>query len=144
VGHALHVDTIAGAGIPPSAALSPGIPSSAGDPNAPPTQSGCRHPNIAHPGSSWAAGRPAAVGVAFAAAVAHHGHSAIAAATAVLVSVPRTLDAITRLICLSTMLTNQQRHFRRIKGVSSQGPPQFRARSSMLLANPLGNTVFDG
>ena len=34
--------TIAGAGIPPSAALSPGIPSSGGDSNAPPAQSGCR------------------------------------------------------------------------------------------------------
>jgi len=48
--------TIAGAGIPPSAALSPGIPSSATGPHAPPPHSGCRHPNASHPGSAWTAG----------------------------------------------------------------------------------------
>jgi hypothetical protein len=46
--------TIAGAGIPPSAALSPGMPSSGGFSNRPPAQAGCRHPNHSHAGSSWA------------------------------------------------------------------------------------------
>jgi hypothetical protein len=46
--------TIAGAGMPPAAALSPGIPSSGGESNAPSAQSGCRHPNNAHAGSSCA------------------------------------------------------------------------------------------
>ena len=82
--------TIAGAGIPPSAALSPGIPSSAGDSNAPPAQSGCRHPNISHPGSAFA-GTVAPITAT----------PAIAAATAVLVSVPRTPDPIAQLICRS-------------------------------------------
>ncbi len=100
--------TIAGAGIPPSAALSPGIPSSGDDSNAPPAQSGCRHPNISHPGSSWTKrgrtgtgtpGRPAPAGVAFAETGAPiMATPATAAAAAVLVSVPRTLDAITQLI----------------------------------------------
>jgi hypothetical protein len=88
--------TIAGAGIPPPAASSPGIPSSAGESNAPPAQSGCRHPNISHPGSFWTAG------VAFEGAVAPITPTpAIAAATAVLVSLPRSPDAITHLICRS-------------------------------------------
>jgi hypothetical protein len=78
--------TIDGAGIPPSAALSPGIPSSGGDSNKPPAQAGCRHPNHSHAGSSW---------TAFAGTDAlMRATPAIAPATTVLASVPRTPEAI--------------------------------------------------
>jgi hypothetical protein len=105
--------TIAGAGIPPSAALSPGIPSSGGDSNAPPAQSGCRHPNISHPGSSWTARGRRGTGtprrpVAIAGTVAPiTATPATAAATAVLVSLPRTPDAITQLIRHSSLWNNR-------------------------------------
>src|ERR1700704_2599774 len=103
----LMFGTIAGAGIPPIAALSPGIPSSGGDSNAPPPQSGCRAPNQSHAGSSWTkAGarggtpsRPAPAGVAFAETVAPiTAIPAIPAATAVLASAPRTPQAVNQLI----------------------------------------------
>jgi hypothetical protein len=106
----LMFGTIAGAGIPPIAALSPGIPSSTGDSNAPPPQSGCRAPNQSHAGSSWTKagarggtpGMPASTGVAFAETVAPiTATPAIPAAAAVLASVPRTPDAITQLVCRS-------------------------------------------
>jgi hypothetical protein len=91
--------TIAGAGIPPIAALSPGIPSSTGESNAPPAQSGCRHPNTSHPGSSWTAsgrsGMGTPRGLAFAGTVAPiMAIPAIAAATAVLVNAPLTSEAV--------------------------------------------------
>jgi hypothetical protein len=85
--------TIAGARIPPSAALLPGIPSSGGDSNAPPAQSGCRHPNTSHPGSSWTAG------IAFAGTVAPiTAIPATAAATAGLISAPRMPEAVIEFI----------------------------------------------
>jgi hypothetical protein len=100
--------TIAGAGIPPSAALSPGIPSSAGDSKAPPAHSGCRHPNISHPGSSVAMGgrrgraapaEPAAAGAALAGTVTPMAAiPAIVAATAVVESLLHNADAVTQVI----------------------------------------------
>jgi hypothetical protein len=77
--------TIAGAGIPPSAALSPGTPSSTGESNAPPAQSGWRHPNTSQPGSSWTAGE-VADGMAFAGTVAPITATPTNAAAIVLVS----------------------------------------------------------
>lgn len=107
----LMFGNIDGAGIPPSAALSPGIPSSAGDSKAPPAQSGCRHPNMSHPGSSVTIGGrrgtdtpggPAAAGVALAGAVTPNMATPVAAAaTAVADSLLRTPDAITKVICSS-------------------------------------------
>jgi hypothetical protein len=79
----LMFGTIAGAGIPPIAALSPGIPSSTGESNAPPAQSGCRAPNQSHAGSAFA-GTVAPITAT----------PAIAAAPAALVSLPCTPDAI--------------------------------------------------
>src|SRR6476660_7895233 len=49
--------TIAGAGTPPSAALSPGVPSSpTGESNAPPAHAGWAHSSDPHAGSSMAIG----------------------------------------------------------------------------------------
>jgi hypothetical protein len=78
---------IDGAGMPPSAALSPGIPSSTGESKAPPAHSGCRAPNQSHAGSAFA-GTVAPITAA----------PAIAAAAAVLVSLRRALVAIDRVI----------------------------------------------
>jgi hypothetical protein len=91
--------TIAGAGIPPMAALSPGIPSSTGESNMPPAQSGCRHPNQSHAGSSWAKAGAAFAGTAAPSTVT----PATPAANAVLTTVPRTPEAINQLIVAPTV-----------------------------------------
>ena len=95
----------------------------------PPAQSGCRHPNVSHPGSSWTAGgrrgtgtpgRPAPACVAFAGTVAPvTATPAIAAATAVLVSVPRTPDAITHTSLLTVEQTSNPavRHSRGLESI---------------------------
>jgi hypothetical protein len=89
--------TIAGAGIPPIAALSPGIPSSTGESNEPPAQRGWRHPNQSHAGSSWTK-----AGAAFSGIVAPSTATpATPAANAVLASLPRTSETVTQLICRS-------------------------------------------
>jgi hypothetical protein len=113
----LVLGTSAGAGIPPSAALSPGIPSSGGDANAPPAHIGCRHPNISHPGSSCAtsdmdtSGRPARGGVVFAATIAPiTAIPPIAVATAVPVSVTRTPEPIAELNVAPSGMTQARKN----------------------------------
>lgn len=88
--------TIDGAGMPPVAALSPGIPSSTGDSNAPPPQSG-RHPSHSHAESSEINEGIALAGTATANAAA----PAIPAANAVLASMPRSPEVVTKLTCRS-------------------------------------------
>ncbi|OBB87122.1 hypothetical protein A5719_14275 [Mycolicibacterium peregrinum] len=91
--------TIAGAGMPPSAALSPGIPSSGVWSYMPPQQAGF-HPSVAHAGSSGLLGESRAAGVRGAAEATDTGVTAPStaipeiAATADLVSRHRTSEVI--------------------------------------------------
>ncbi|WP_131590602.1 hypothetical protein [Mycolicibacterium setense] len=100
--------TIAGAGIPPPAASSPGMPSSGTWSYMPPKQDGF-HPSVAHAGSSGllgskTAGMPGgaeATAAMFAGSTAPNTDSPAIAATAALVNALRTSEVIIQLICRS-------------------------------------------
>ncbi len=100
--------TIAGAGIPPPAASSPGMPSSGAWSYMPPKQDGF-HPSVAHAGSSGLLGSKVAsmpggaeaTAAIFAGSTAPSTDSPAIAATAALFSVFRASQVIVRLICRS-------------------------------------------
>jgi hypothetical protein len=91
--------TIAGAGMPPSTALSPGIPSSGVWSYIPPQQAGF-HPSVAHAGSSGLVGESRAAGMRGIAETTDTGVTAPStaipesAATADLVRTCRTSEVI--------------------------------------------------
>ncbi|WP_454790257.1 hypothetical protein [Mycolicibacterium lutetiense] len=110
--------TIAGAGMPPSAALSPGIPSPGVWSYMPPQQAGF-HPSVAHAGSSGLVGESRAAGTRGAAEATDGVGAGVTALSTAIAEIAATADLVSKRRISEAIIERIFRSFIPAKQVSS-------------------------